>query len=75
MKTSSTEKHERTHAYTFSQDELQRLALEKVVNELGLDLSNDQITCQSSVVPQSSPINPTTYVCKVFITESLECQD
>lgn len=39
MKILSVEVHQRTHRYRFEQEDLERLATEKVAAELGLDLS------------------------------------
>lgn len=68
----SKETHKRVHQYTFTQEELQRLALEKVANELDLDLSKVEISTESNLRSQSNGINPTTFCCHVSITEKLD---
>lgn len=75
MNISSNETHQRVHRYTFSQEELQRLALAKIASELGLDLDAVQISSESNLRSQSNGINPTTYSCHVTITESLDCKE
>lgn len=75
MNISSNETHKRVHNYIFSQAELQRLALEKVASELGLDLTKVEISTESTLRSQTNGINPTTYSCHVSITENLDCKD
>lgn len=75
MNISSKETHNRVHHYIFSEDELQRLALEKIASELGLDLAAVEISSESNFRSQSNGINPTTYSCHVSITERLDCKD
>lgn len=75
MNISSVEKHQRNHIYRYRQKELERLALEKVAEELGLDLSKNNLKVDSRIIPNSSGINPTTYECEVSIIEDLDCKD
>ena len=75
MNISSIEKHQRSHSYTFDQEELERLALSTVANELGLDLAKNNLKVEVSISSQSGGINPTTYSCRVLITESLDCKE
>lgn len=75
MNISSTETHKRQHRYRYQQKELECLAVEKVAEELGLDLSNNSLKVESRIIPNSNGINPTTYECEVSITEILDCKD
>jgi len=75
MKISSIETHKRTHTYRFEQRELERLALEKVATELGLDLTHSCLKAESRIVPNSQGINPTLYECEIRIEESLDCKE
>ena len=75
MKTLSVEVHQRIHRYRFEQEDLERLATEKVAAELGLDLSKKNLKVNSRIVVNSGGINPTTYGCEVSIIEDLDCED
>ncbi|MBF9261020.1 hypothetical protein I0P11_07685 [Acinetobacter baumannii] len=75
MNISSVESHKRTHWYRFSQKELERLALEKIAQELGLDLAQTHLSSESRIISNSGGINPTTYECEIKIVESLDCKD
>lgn len=75
MNISSIEKHQRSHSYTFEQKELERLALSQVAKELGLDLEQNNLQVESRIISNSNGINPTTYSCRVLITESLDCKE
>jgi len=75
MNISSIEKHQRTHSYNFSQKELEQLALKTVAKELGLDLTQNNLKVEVSLSTQSGGINPTTYSCRVLITENLDCKE
>ena len=75
MNIASTETHKRQHRYRYKQKELERLAVEKVAEELGLDLSNNSLQVESRIISNSNSINPTTYECEVSITEILDCKD
>lgn len=72
---SSIEKHQRSHSYTFEQKELERLALSKVAKELGLDLEQNNLEVESRIISNSNGINPTTYSCRILITETLDCKE
>lgn len=75
MKILSVEVHQRTHRYRYKQKELESLAVEKVAEELGLDLSNNSLKVESRIISNSNGINPTTYECEVSITEILDRKD
>lgn len=75
MNISSIEKHQRSHSYTFEQKELERLALSKVAKELGLDLEQNNLEVESRIISNSNGINPTTYSCRILITETLDCKE
>lgn len=75
MNISSKETHERVHFYQFSQEELEKLALEKVVNELGLDLQSLLIKPEAKVISKDNGINPKNYECRIRIVEILDCKD
>ena len=75
MNISSTETHQRQHRYRYQQKELERLTVEKVAEDLGLDLSNKSLKVESRIISNSNSINPTTYECEVSITEILDCKD
>ncbi|WBX38968.1 hypothetical protein [Acinetobacter schindleri] len=75
MNISSIEKHQRSHSYNFGQNELEQLALATVAKELGLDLTQNNLKVEVSLSSQSGGINPTTYSCKVVITENLDCKE
>lgn len=75
MNISSKETHQRVHFYRFSQKELERLALEKIAVELGLDLESKAIQPEARVLSQSNGINPTTYECEIRIVEVLDCKE
>ncbi len=75
MKISSVEKHQRNHFYRFEQKNLERLALERVAAELGLDLSKKNLVVESRIMTKSNGLNPTTYECEVSIIENLDCKD
>lgn len=75
MNISSIEKHQRAHAYTFCQKELEQLALKTIANELGLDLAQENLKVEVCLSSQSGGINPTTYSCRVLITENLDCKN
>lgn len=75
MNISSIEKHQRSHSYTFEQKELERLALSKVAKELGLDLQQNNLQVESRIISNSNGINPTTYSCRILITETLDCKE
>ncbi|MCG7219474.1 hypothetical protein [Acinetobacter sp. AG3] len=75
MNISSKETHQRVHFYRFSQKELERLALERIATELGLDLQSKAIQPEARVLTQNNGINPTTYECEIRIVEVLDCKD
>ncbi|MEQ1369179.1 hypothetical protein ABLT80_08920 [Acinetobacter schindleri] len=75
MNISSIEKHQRSHSYNFGQKELEQLALATVAKELGLDLTQNNLKVEVSLSSHSGGINPTTYSCKVVITENLDCKE
>lgn len=75
MNISSKETHQRVHFYRFSQKELERLALERIAIELGLDLQSKAILPEARVLTQNNGINPTTYECEIRIVEVLDCKD
>ena len=75
MNISSIEKHQRSHSYTFEQKELERLALSQVAKELGLDLEQNNLQVESRIISNSNGINPTTYSCRILITENLDCKE
>ncbi|WP_180644449.1 hypothetical protein [Acinetobacter bereziniae] len=75
MKIHSVEKHQRIHLYRFEQKDLERLALEKVAAQLGLDLSKKNLVVESRIITRSNGINPTIYECEVSIIENLDCKD
>lgn len=75
MNISSIETHEREHRYRYEQKDLEQLAVEKVAQELGLDLSDKTLKVKSRIISNSHGINPTTYECEVLITEVLDCKD
>ena len=75
MNISSIEKHQRSHSYTFEQKELERLALSQVAKELGLDLEQNNLEVESRIISNSNGINPTTYSCRILITETLDCKE
>ena len=75
MNISSIEKHQRSHSYTFEQKELERLALSQVAKELGLDLEQNNLEVESRITSNSNGINPTTYSCRILITETLDCKE
>ncbi|WP_336933312.1 hypothetical protein [Acinetobacter bereziniae] len=75
MKIHTVEKHQRCHLYRFEQKDLERLALETVATELGLDLSKKNLVVESRIITQSNGLNPTTYECEVSIIENLDCKD
>ena len=75
MNISSVESHKRTHWYRFSQKELERLALEKIAQELGLDLTQSNLKSETRLFRQSQGIDVNTYECEIKIIESLDCKD
>jgi len=75
MNISSKETHQRVHFYRFSQKELERLALERIATELGLDLQSKAIQPEARVLTQNNGINPTTYECEIRIVEVLDCKE
>lgn len=75
MNISSKETHQRVHFYRFSQKEIERLALERIATELGLDLQSKAIQPEARVLTQNNGINPTTYECEIRIVEVLDCKD
>ncbi|WP_151710691.1 hypothetical protein [Acinetobacter brisouii] len=75
MNISSVEKHQRQHIYCYQQEELKRLAIERVAQELGIDLTAKNLKIESRLLTRSNGINPTTYECEVSITEILDCKD
>lgn len=75
MKIHTVEKHQRRHLYRFEQKDLERLALETVATELGLDLFKKNLVVESRIISQSNGLNPTTYECEVSIIENLDCKD
>ncbi|ENU57145.1 hypothetical protein L291_1742 [Acinetobacter guillouiae MSP4-18] len=75
MNISSKETHQRVHFYRFSQKELERLALERIATELGLDLQSKAIQPEARVLTQNNGINPTMYECEIRIVEVLDCKD
>ena len=75
MNISSKETHQRVHFYRYSQKELERLALERIATELGLDLQSKAIQPEARVLTQNNGINPTTYECEIRIVEVLDCKD
>ncbi len=75
MNISSKETHQRVHFYRFSQKELERLALERIATELGLDLQSKAIQPEARVLTQNNGINPTTYACEIRIVEVLDCKE
>lgn len=75
MNISSIEKHQRSHSYTFEQKELERLSLSKVAKELGLDLEQNNLEVESRIISNLNGINPTTYSCRILITETLDCKE
>lgn len=75
MNISSFETHERLHRYRFTQKELERLALEKIAQELGLDLTKSNLKSEARILRQSQGINVDTYECEIKIVESLDCKD
>lgn len=75
MNISSKETHQRVHFYRFSQEEIERLALERIATELGLDLQSKAIQPEARVLTQNNGINPTTYECEIRIVEVLDCKE
>ena len=75
MNISSFESHERLHRYRFTQKELERLALEKIAQELGLDLTQSNLKSETRLFRQSHGIDVNTYECEIKIVESLDCKD
>lgn len=75
MNISSKETHQRVHFYRFSQKEIERLALERIATELGLDLQSKAIQPEARVLTQNNGINPTTYECEIRIVEVLDCKE
>ncbi|MEC6125255.1 hypothetical protein [Acinetobacter ursingii] len=75
MNISSKETHQRVHFYRFSQKELERLALERIATELGLDLQSKAIQPEARVLTQNNGINPRTYECEIRIVEVLDCKE
>lgn len=75
MNISSIEKHTRQHVYRYQEEELKRLAIEKVAQELGIDLTAKNLKVESKLLTRSNGINPTTYECEVAITEILDFKD